>query len=359
MKRSPFAVFLAGLVTLTLAGCSPSTPAPTAARAASGPGSSSQPTAKGDAGPSRPSGPEGGAPCFIIPTEGGALRAADAAKVVESLTARVRLPPQDEVLRRPRSLDDIRTAIRRDVVYVFADAARYARSLESTEGRFSEATLELLLGESQLVAAQVLNAQESWVGTDLRMARANLAGEAQAANGAVSDRVRMLSQLVRVVEEGNRISDALGTVAPGHLQRGAEVIRLLKREAPSDPRTSALSAEYHRLRGEWPEFESAMRAAEAAEKKSAPLCYLRAMEQVERLRRPDAAAKALRECLGAFPRFVRAQAALVVLAPNVTEGLREMDVLRRMNPDHYLVMLLEPTLMADQELTRMQSHAAK
>lgn len=351
-SRSRSLVVLAVLFSVTAIGCGGADPPPVRS------GASPAPTTSSSASPSSAPGSNGagtGRPCFVIRGE-SELRPRDAARVVDELAAHITLAPQDEALRRPRSLDDIKTAIRRDVVYVFPDAAKYARGLDSTEGRFAEAQLELLLGESQLVAAQVLNAQEAWVGNELRTARANLAGESDAA--PVTDRLRMLAQLVRVVEEGNRISDALGIVAPGHLRRGAEVIRSLRQEAPNDVRTFALSAEYHRLRGEWAEFETAMRSAEAAEKRTPPICYLRAMEQVERHRKTEEGVRALRECLKAYPRFVRAQAAIVQLATNAADGLREMDTLRRMNPDHYLVMLLEPTLMADQELTRMQAHAA-
>ncbi|MDF2697010.1 MAG: hypothetical protein K0S65_5393, partial [Labilithrix sp.] len=53
----------------------------------------------------------------------------------------------------------------------------------------------------------------------------------------------------------------------------------------------------------------------------------------------------------------RAQAALVLMATNPSDGLREVERLKAMNQDHYLVMLLEPTLAADEELMRMQQSA--
>jgi hypothetical protein len=240
--------------------------------------------------------------------------------------------------------------LRRDAVYLFGNAAAFARSLNTTDGRFNEAYLELLMGESQLVASQVLTTQAAWVGSDLRIARASLASEGGEPS---TDRGRMLAQLIRAVEEGNKISDALGSVAPGHLARGAEVIRGLRVEAPADIRTFVLVAEYHRLRGEWTEFDTAMTAAERADRSPA-LRYLRGMEQLERHRRPEAGAGIMREALVAFPRFVRAQAALVLMATNPAMALRELQKLKQMNEDHYLVMLLEPTLAAEQELGRMQ-----
>lgn len=294
-------------------------------------------------------------PCFTIHGD-SELRAKDAAKTLEELTQHIRLSPEDDALREPKSIADIKTMLRRDVVYLFANGAAFARTLNTTEGRFNEASLELLLGESQLVASQILSTQEAWVGGDLRIARANLAGEGREPS---TDRGRMLVQLIRVVEEGNKIADALGIVAPSHLARGAEVIRQLRAEAPDDLRTSVLVAEYHRLRGEWTAFEAAMKVAESADRQSPALCYLRGMEQLERFRRPDLGSTRMRECLAAYPRFVRAQAALVLMAGNPTDGLREIDKLKQMNQDHYLVMLLEPTLVADQEILRMQNGAPR
>jgi hypothetical protein len=299
--------------------------------------------------------PPPAAPCFTIHGS-SELRAKDAAKTLDELTQRIHLSPEDEALREPDSIGDLRAILRRDVVYLFANGAAFARKLNTLEGRFSEAQLELLLGESQLVASQILNTQEAWVGGDLRIARANLAGEGGVPS---TDRGRMLGQLIRVVEEGNKIADALGIVAPSHLARGAEVIRQLRNEAPTDLRTFALLAEYHRLRGEWAEFDVAMKSAEATDRLSPALRYLKGMEQYERYRRPDLGAGIMREALTTFPRFVRAQAALVLMAANPGDGLRELQRLKQMNQDHYLVMLLEPTLAAEQELLRMQNGAPR
>jgi hypothetical protein len=101
-----------------------------------------------------------------------------------------------------------------------------------------------------------------------------------------------------------------------------------------------------------------MTAAEAAEHVSPALLYLRGMEQVERHRRPDLGAGILREALKKHPKFVRGQAALVLMATSPMMALRELSKLKQMNEDHYLVALLEPTLAAEQELGRMQGRGA-
>lgn len=295
--------------------------------------------------------PTSNAPCFVIHND-SELRAKDAHKMLEDLTKNIKLSPEDEQLRQPRSIADVRAILRRDTVYLFANAAAFARSLDTVDGRFGEAALELSLGESQLVASQVLGSQAAWVGTDLRIARAAVAEHGE----ATSDRTRSLGQLIRVVEEGNKIADALGIVAPAHIARGVEVIGRLRAEAASDVRISLLEAEVHRLRGEWIEFDAKMKVAETTERVSPPLCYLRAMEQLERFRRPDRGEALLKDCLQKYPRFVRAQVGLVLMAKTPREALREITKLKRMNEDHYLVMLLEPTLAADQELGRI--HAA-
>lgn len=293
------------------------------------------------------------APCFVIRND-SELRAKDAHKTLEELTKNIKLSPEDEQLRKPRTIADVRAILRRDTVYLFADAAAFARSLDTVDGRFGEAALELSLGESQLVASQVLGSQAAWVGTDLRIARAAIAERAEPTN----DRTRSLAQLIRVVEEGNKIADALGIVAPTHIARGVEVIGRLRAEAASDVRIALLEAEVHRLRGEWTEFDAKMKVAESTERVSPPLCYLRAMEQLERHRRPDRGEALLKECLEKFPRFVRAQVGLVLMAKTPREALREIAKLKRMNEDHYLVMLLEPTLAADQELGRIRAAAS-
>lgn len=294
------------------------------------------------------------APCVTVRSDSG-LRDKEAEKTLDELVKSIQLSPEDEALRAPKSIADVRAILRRDTVYLFPAAAAYARSLGTPEGRLLEASLELLLGESQLLASQVLTAQSAWVGNDLRIARASLATESA---GARTDRTRMFVELIRSVEEGNKIADALGIAAPAHLARGAEVIRGLRVDARTDRRTAAIVAEYHRLRGEWAEFDMAMAIAEGTDRSTPALCYLRAMEQLERRGRHDLGAGALRECLKKHPKFVRAQAALVLMASHPAAALRELAKLKAMNEDHYLVMLLEPTLAADQELDRLTTGSA-
>jgi len=294
-------------------------------------------------------------PCFVVKTD-SELRAKDAEKTLEALAKDIHLSPQDEALRSPKSIADVRAALRRDVIYAFGDAATYAHGLGTFDGRLAEAALELYLGDAMLIASQILANQASWVGGDLRMARANVASE-----GATGERERILGQLVRVVEEGNKIADALGVVAPSHVAKGGEAIRALQKEAPNDRRAAALLAEYHRMRGDWPAFDAAMGIADAEDRSSPTLCYLKAMEELERHRKADKGAEAMRACLQAHPKFVRAQAALVLMATNPIDGLREIKKLEEMNPDHYFLMLLEPTLAAVRELWRLQNagrHAA-
>lgn len=287
-------------------------------------------------------------PCFAI-TGDGPIRSADATKRLDSLTARIKLGPEDEALRNPKSIADVRSILQRDVIYLFPAGASFARAQNTVEGRQLEATLELLMGDTQLVASQVLALQASWVSSDLRVARAALATE----KGLPStDRGRALVQLVRAVEEGNEIADALGQVGAQHVARGAEVIRTLLVEAPNEPRTLLLRAEYHRLRGEWAELDAALKLVEASSPDHRGLCYLRAMEHVERFRKTGEGATMMRECLAKTPGFVRAQAALVLMARRPREALRELAKLKKMNEDHYLVAILEPTLAADQELDR-------
>lgn len=294
-------------------------------------------------------------PCFTIQAGGSALRKDEAQSLLAKLVGQVRLTPEDEALRAPKSLQDVRAMLKRDLVYFYPAGAAYARSLGTLEGRFVEAQLELLLGDAMLIASQVLVDEEAWVGPHLRLARASLAGEGEL---PTTDRGRMLAQLIAAAEEGNTLENALGIVAPIHVARGAALVRSLREEAPRDARTAMLLAEYHRMRGEWGEFERAVAAAESVER-APSLCYLRAMEQLERYRNRSAAVAALRGCLRERPKFVRAQAALVLAADRPEDLAREIAQLRTMDEDHYLVMLLAPTLAADEELLRMAGAEGK
>jgi hypothetical protein len=320
-------------------GCTPRTPTTTPAAATSTP-SGAEPTKA----PARP--------CFVV-QGGGALREADAKKMLASLVTNVRLSPTDEALRSPKSLEDVRAIVKRDLVYFYPQAAAFARSLGTLDGTFVEAQVSLLLGDAMLVASQALTNQEAQVGVHLRVARASLAVEGAT---PTTDRGRTLAGLVRAVEEGSTLADALGVVAPEYVARGAELVRKLTKDAPNDPRTALLRAEVHRMRGEWAEVDQALASADVPERAPA-LCYLKAMEPLERNRDARATVLALRACLKTFPKATRAQAALVMVAQGPERGAREIERLRKMDEDHYLVLLLEPTLAADREITRLMTHA--
>ncbi|HQY65340.1 MAG: hypothetical protein IPQ09_19980 [Myxococcales bacterium] len=339
--RSSFVVGLAlgSLGLAAVGGCTPRPASMPPPLAATSPGPSSKAPA-----PTRP--------CFVV-QGGGALREADAKKVLAALVKNVRLSPADEALRSPKSLEDVRAIVRRDLVYFYPEAAAFARSLRTLEGKLAEAQVSLLLGDAMLVASQALTSQEAQVGAHVRIARANLAGEGATPS---TDRGRTLAGLVRAVEEGSTLADALGVVAPEYVARGAELVRELMREAPNHPRTALLRAEVHRMRGEWAEVDVALASADVPERAPA-LCYLKAMEPLERRRDARASALALRGCLKTYPKLTRAQAALVMMAQGPERGAREIARLRKMDEDHYLVLLLEPTLAADRELVRIMTSA--
>src|SRR4051812_15563156 len=82
-------------------------------------------------------------PCFTIHGD-SELRPKDAKRTLDELVAHILLSPEDEALRNPKSLADVKAILRRDTVYLFPNAAAYARTLNSLDGRFSEATLEML-----------------------------------------------------------------------------------------------------------------------------------------------------------------------------------------------------------------------
>lgn len=318
-------------------GCTPRTPTTIPAAAATASTASPKPEAR---------------PCFVV-QGGGALREADARKMLATLVANVHLSPADEALRSPKSLEDVRAIVKRDLVYFYPQAAAFARSLGTRDGTFAEAQVSLLLGDAMLVASQALTNQEALVGVHLRVARASLAVEGDT---PTTDRGRTLAGLVRAVEEGSTLADALGVVAPEYVARGAELVRKLTKDAPNDPRTALLRAEVHRMRGEWAEVDLALASADVPERAPA-LCYLKAMEPLERNRDARASVLALRACLKTFPKATRAQAALVMMAQGPERGARELERLKKMDEDHYLVMLLAPTFEADREITRLMTHA--
>src|SRR5688572_21187409 len=66
--------------------------------------------AKAEAPPQAPA----RAPCFTI-HGGSELRAKDAQKTLNELEENIRLSPEDEARRHPKSVDDLRAILRRDV----------------------------------------------------------------------------------------------------------------------------------------------------------------------------------------------------------------------------------------------------
>jgi hypothetical protein len=274
---------------------------------------------------------------------------ADAQQLLDSTFGRIKLSPEDEALASPKTLDDARAILVRDQAFLFRRAIDVVHPMPGTEARVTEAQLELLLGETQLLGSRILAEQVLVAGFAVETARARLATLPQ---GASTDEARELPELVRAIDEGAELGRALSMVAPPHFSAAAVLVRDLEKAAPADPRVLVLRAELHRFRGEWDAFDADVAELERREPASPGLLYVRALAAWSRKGDRDAAAALFRDLRTRAPSFLRAQAALVLLAKTPDEALREVQALRAASPSHYLVVLLEPTLAAEQELSR-------
>ncbi|AKV00570.1 hypothetical protein AKJ09_07233 [Labilithrix luteola] len=256
------------------------------------------------------------------------------------------LSPADEPLRKPKSLADVDAILHLDQLDLFGGAAAFAEKQSGTDALVLGAQVELSWSEAQLIVAEVLDGAVENVSEATRTLRF------RHLSGATSDAEQAkLAELENAEREAKETSLALRELAGEHARRGAELTRKLISASPESFKGYRIAADYHRLRGDWGAFNEALTILEQKNPTSTGLLFLRAL-QAQSEGDPIGATQLLRKALQKDPKFVRAQAHLVLLQRSPEGAHQELEKLRALNPRHQIIAFTGPLIDAAYEQWR-------
>lgn len=233
----------------------------------------------------------------------------------------------------PRSADEVMEILRLDELNRFPDAVAFIATQQDVKARALHGQLELAWAEGLSLLAEMNQNLAA------RLRELTVASEKKAAaDGLSADEFRSLGELRAAVVETEQTAKVLEGAAAEHLARGLAIAAQVMKSNPDNYLGYRLAADSHRLKRDWKAFEKMLLKVEKANPGSNGLLFLKGVAAAQRDRDAVAAMKFLSAALQKDPKFARAQAHLVLIAPSLDEARVELSKLAEINPKHPFVV---------------------
>ncbi|MDP2343400.1 MAG: hypothetical protein Q8O67_20750 [Deltaproteobacteria bacterium] len=260
------------------------------------------------------------------------LTLAEAKTVVTAFESR-QVAPQ-KAIAASADLKAALDVLKTDRIDAFPATVGWLETQSGYDALALKAQILLAWGEAELTVAEVM----AQTATQLEQ---NLRGWEVRKNLSDADKKKIASEKERI-DIYRETDEALRLLAAEHVGQGAEDADKVIGEKPGDYVGYRIAADAARLRNQWTDFTANVAKVEAAKPDSNGLKFLRGVEAYMRDGDAREAAQHFREALAADPEFVRAQAQLVLVAPNVFEQHKELMSLKKIAPDHQIVRWAGP-----------------
>jgi hypothetical protein len=246
----------------------------------------------------------------------------------------------------PVSIAEVVEIFKKDDVVRFDQAITYLNGVQGQESLAMRAAMEAFRGGMLIGLADFFSASA----VKLEAERTQLEGKK--AGGSLSvDEENQLNRFKEQAATRRHLGDALRVLAGEHLVTAEKFSTDLIAQYPDKPAGYQSMARVHQLRGEWRSFDEKIKEAERrlGATPSFSVQYQRAFEAWKRNAAEEEARGVLEKLREALPDYVRVQAALVFLQPDLETRYAEMKKLIAMNPGHLLVLLAEPSMRREYE----------
>ena len=239
----------------------------------------------------------------------------------------------------PKSVDEVVEILHLDEVNRFPDAVAFLATQKDARSRALNGQLELDWAEGlSLLGEMNQNLAE-------RLREFTAASEKKAAaDGLSPDEFRALGELRAAVLETQQTAKVLEIAAAEHLARGLAIASEVIKANPNNYLGYRLAADSYRLRRDWKSFATMLAKVEKTNPASNGLLFLKGVAAAQRDRDAVAAVKFLSAALAKDPKFARAQAHLVLIAPSLEEARVELGKLAAISPQHPFVVWTSASL---------------
>lgn len=240
----------------------------------------------------------------------------------------------------PTSVADVEGILRLDEVNRFPAAVAFiATQKKDVKARALHGQLELAWAEGLSLLGEM---NQNLAG---RLRELTTASEKKAAaDGLSPDEFRELGELRAAVLETQQTAKVLETAAAEHLAKGLIIASEVIKANPNHYLGYRVAADSYRLQRDWKSFDKMLAKVEKTNPNSNGLLFLKGVAAAQRDKDATAAAKFLSAALQKDPKFARAQAHLVLIAPTLDDAREELDKLAGISPKHPFVVWTSATL---------------
>lgn len=256
----------------------------------------------------------------------------EARKVVEAYIEKYQLGARSAAAPAPTSMGAVRDIVLGDRISEYDAARSFMAGKQGPEVLSIRALLELSEASAYSTAESVLKEMLLRMNAELDQLRRN-----EEAGGKVDEAA--MKRLKTEIADTRDVVAALPALADTRLRAGQSLVAEAVRRHPDDPAVMLAQAHLYRLKGQWQMFDRVSAQLEQLQQDSASVLFLRGMEAYERDGDKARCRKFLEAALGEQPKLVRAQATLVLVQDSVAQTYAEMQRLRQLSPDHFLVRI--------------------
>ena len=233
----------------------------------------------------------------------------------------------------PRSVDEVMEILRLDEINRFPDAVAFIATQKDVKARALHGQVELAWAEGLSLLAEMNQNLAA------RLREFTVASEKKAAaDGLSADEFRALGELRAAVLETEQTAKVLEGAAAEHLSKGLAIAAQVMKSNPENYLGYRLAADSHRLKRDWKAFDQMLLKVEKTNPGSNGLLFLKGVAAAQRDRDAAAAVKFFSSALQKDPKFARAQAHLVLIAPSLDDARAELSKLAAINPKHPFVV---------------------
>jgi hypothetical protein len=174
---------------------------------------------------------------------------------------------------------------------------------------------------------------------------------AREAQGTLTDTEgATLEKLQAQIEQADRARVASEILAQDHLTASASLATEAVKQGAVGATEPLTALAFHLLlAGKWLEFDDVMNSLRPAAPDSAMVHYLNALESLQRFTLRNEARAELNEALKVQPKFVRAQAKLVLLQDDIAATYAEFTKLKAQSPGHPILALVGQLVVDEYE----------
>lgn len=269
------------------------------------------------------------------------LSATEASGIVEAFRLQQEQKSKGEKAVVVKSVDDVIAVLKRDELAQFDDAAEFAKTQTTPDAKALRAQIELAWGDAQTMVADLLERTNK----DLSAGVAELEEKKKTAPLQAADQARY-EDLLAATKDLGLVIPALRQLAQSHLDEGGKGAAEIIKSAPKSYLGYRVAADFYRMKGDWKKFDEMKKKLESTNPKSNGLVFLKGIEQLDRHKKPEEAAKFFREALKNDPKFTRAQAMLVLLPGSIEDTYKEYKALEELSPFHQIAVWVGPRIEA-------------